>query len=58
MSIEGNENSGVNIFFLTIVYTFREMNHNVYIDIIIIIIIIMDVSCHRHFFLVLLLNQQ
>jgi hypothetical protein len=25
---------------------------------IIIIIIIMDVSCHRHFFLVLLLNQQ
>jgi hypothetical protein len=24
----------------------------------IIIIIIMDVSCHRHFFLVLLLNQQ
>jgi len=26
--------------------------------IIIIIIIIMDVSCHRHFFLVLLLNQQ
>jgi len=30
----------------------------VVVVVIIIIIIIMDVSCHRHFFLVLLLNQQ
>ena len=42
--------------------TFRSMcavpNMVVFWIIIIIIIIIMDVSCHRHFFLVLLLNQQ